>query len=128
MAQNEKKQKKVEGYFQKAVKSLEFSGSFLNMTNEDPDMCAHLCSLGVVDSFLSIIEGQLARGIYSKVMNESLDILFNVSKVDSYVPPFDFCFPRHYSGASLLSLSSPLPHAGVLTTSSRRRPFRGSFP
>lgn len=79
----DKKFKKLDGYFQRAVKSLDFSDSLLNLTNEDPETCLQLCNMGVVDSFIGIVEGQLAKGVFSSVMNSAVDILYNISKVDS---------------------------------------------
>jgi hypothetical protein len=87
---SDKKAKKAEGALQKALKSLEFSTA-TNLTDKDPDSCELLCAAGAVESLLGIIEGQLAQGIYSKVMNGAVDVLYNISKIDKYLRRIPLC-------------------------------------
>lgn len=80
---NTKKTKKIEELYEKAVKTTQFT-SFVNLTDKDPEACKILVNLGIIKDLLKIIEGQLAQGVYSKLMNTAVDVLYNLSKIDGW--------------------------------------------
>ena len=81
-AMDEKKVKKIESTFQRALKQLDFGSTLINLTDKSIDACIHLANIGAVESLLRVVEGQLGQGVYSKIMNGAVDVLYNMSKVD----------------------------------------------
>ena len=69
-----------------ALKKKDFGNwgnTLLNITDKDQYSAEYLCSLGAVESLLTLVESEWKENPNSSILNSVVDILFNISKYET---------------------------------------------